>query len=149
MSCKLTHKVIWVWHFSKGWKIGIGELHVLAVNIFCFSCYFGELVIECSFLENYTCIKGMTEDEVVGWHHWLSGHEFEQAPGDGEGHRSLECRSPRGHKEWTWLSGWTTTNKKIRVKVEAHSDGNESLHLMFGNFAPVMLGTEWHPWMNL
>ena len=29
--------------------------------------------------------KGMTEDEMVGWHHWLAGHEFEQAPGDGEG----------------------------------------------------------------
>ena len=28
--------------------------------------------------------KGMTEDEMVGWHHWLNGHEFEQAPGDGE-----------------------------------------------------------------
>ena len=28
--------------------------------------------------------KGMTEDEMVGWHHWLDGHEFEQAPGDGE-----------------------------------------------------------------
>ena len=29
--------------------------------------------------------KGTTEDEMVGWHHWLNGHEFEQAPGDGEG----------------------------------------------------------------
>ena len=28
--------------------------------------------------------KGMTEDEMVGWHHWLNGHEFEQAPGDSE-----------------------------------------------------------------
>ena len=33
----------------------------------------------------------MTEDELVGWHHQLSGHEFEQAPGDGEGQGSLEC----------------------------------------------------------
>ena len=29
--------------------------------------------------------KGATEDEMVGWHHWLSGHEFEQTPGDSEG----------------------------------------------------------------
>ena len=29
--------------------------------------------------------KGMTKDEMVGWHCWLNGHEFEQAPGDGEG----------------------------------------------------------------
>ena len=36
----------------------------------------------------------MTEDEMVGWHHRLNGHEFEQAPGDGEGLRSLACCSP-------------------------------------------------------
>ena len=35
--------------------------------------------------------KGITEDEIVGWHHWLNGHEFEQAPGDGEGQGSLAC----------------------------------------------------------
>ena len=38
--------------------------------------------------------KGMTEDEMVGWHHRLDGHEFEQAPGDGEGQGSLACCSP-------------------------------------------------------
>ena len=41
----------------------------------------------------------MTEDEVVGWHQRLSGHEFEQIPGDGEGQGSLACCSPRGGKE--------------------------------------------------
>ena len=41
----------------------------------------------------------MTEDETVGWHHQLNGHEFEQALGDGEGQGSLECYSPWGHKE--------------------------------------------------
>ena len=35
--------------------------------------------------------KGMTEDEMVGWHRWLNGHEFEQALGDGEGQGSLAC----------------------------------------------------------
>ena len=43
--------------------------------------------------------KRMTEDEMVGWHHWLNEHEFEQAPGDGEGQGSLACCSPWGHKE--------------------------------------------------
>ena len=43
--------------------------------------------------------KGMAKDEMVGWHHWLNGHEFEQAPGDGEGQESLVCCSPWGHKE--------------------------------------------------
>ena len=41
----------------------------------------------------------MTEDEMVGWHHQLSGHEFEQTQGDGEAQGSLACCSPRGHKE--------------------------------------------------
>ena len=41
----------------------------------------------------------MTEDEMVGWHHRLEGHEFEQTPVDGEGQESLECCSPWGCKE--------------------------------------------------
>ena len=43
--------------------------------------------------------NGMTEDEMVGWHHQLNGHEFEQAPGDGEWQGSLECYSPWCGKE--------------------------------------------------
>ena len=41
----------------------------------------------------------MTEVEMVGWHHQLSGHEFEQALGDGEGQGSLACYSPWDHKD--------------------------------------------------
>ena len=43
--------------------------------------------------------EGGTEDEMVGWHHWFNGHEFEQAPGDGEGQGGLVCCSPWGCKE--------------------------------------------------
>ena len=43
--------------------------------------------------------KGTTEDEMVGWHHQLNGHESEQALGIGDGHGSLSCCSPRGCKE--------------------------------------------------
>ena len=43
--------------------------------------------------------KGTTEDERVGWHHRLNGHEFEQAPEVGDGQWSLACCSPWGHKE--------------------------------------------------
>ena len=43
--------------------------------------------------------EGMTEDEMVGWHHWLDGHEFEQALGVGDGQGSLVCYSPWGRKE--------------------------------------------------
>ena len=42
--------------------------------------------------------KGTTEDEMVGWHHWLNGHEFEQAPGVGDGQGGLACCNPWGHK---------------------------------------------------
>ena len=41
----------------------------------------------------------MTEDETVGWHHRLNGHEFGQALGDGDGQGSLACCSPWGQKE--------------------------------------------------
>ena len=51
--------------------------------------------------------KGMTEDEMVGCHHGLNGHEFDQAPGVGDGQGSLACCSPWGHKELNmteWLN---------------------------------------------
>ena len=56
--------------------------------------------------------KGMTEDEMVGWHPWLNGHEFDLALGDGEGQGSLACCSPWGHKELDtteWLNNDNNT----------------------------------------
>ena len=41
----------------------------------------------------------MTENEMVGWHNHLYGHEFEHAPGHSDGQGSLACYSPWGHKE--------------------------------------------------
>ena len=41
----------------------------------------------------------MTEDEMVGWHHCLNRHEFEQTPGDGDGQGGLACCRPWGRKE--------------------------------------------------
>ena len=41
--------------------------------------------------------KGMAEDEMIGWHHQLDGHEFEQAPGVGDGQGSFDCCSLWGH----------------------------------------------------
>ena len=51
--------------------------------------------------------KGTTEDEMVGWHHRLDGHEFEQALGVGDGQGSLVCCSHGVAKSQTWLSNWT------------------------------------------
>ena len=67
--------------------------------------------------------KGTTEDEMVGWHHWLNGHEFEQALGVCDGQGSLACCSPWNHKdsrhnwatEWNWfvlitITLWSVTS---------------------------------------
>ena len=43
----------------------------------------------------------MTEDEMVGWHHRLNGQEFEQAPGVGDGQRSLHAAVHEITKSWT------------------------------------------------
>ena len=53
--------------------------------------------------------KGATEDEMVGWHHRLNGHEFEPTLGDSEGQGGLACCSPWVAKSWTQLSYWITT----------------------------------------
>ena len=62
--------------------------------------------------------KGTTEDEMVGWHHQLDGHGFEQAPGVGEGHGSLACCSPWGCKEsdmTEWLNWMFTQFRNLWV----------------------------------
>ena len=55
--------------------------------------------------------KGKTEDEMVGWHDWLSGHEFKNTPGDGDGQGSLACCSPWGHKELDTTEWLNNKNK--------------------------------------
>ena len=51
--------------------------------------------------------KGMTEDEMAEWNHWLNGHEFEQALGVGDGQGSLAFCSLWVTKNQTWLRDWT------------------------------------------
>ena len=60
--------------------------------------YFGHLMRRTDSLDKTLMLgktevgeKGMTEDEMAGWHHRLNGHEFEQTAGDGEGQRTLAC----------------------------------------------------------
>ena len=69
--------------------------------------YFGHLMQKTDTLEKTLIAgkywgreeKGTTEDEMVGWHHWLNRHELEQAPGVGNRQVSLACCRPWGHKE--------------------------------------------------
>ena len=75
--------------------------------------------------------KGMTENELVGWHHWLHGHEFEQALGVGDGQGSQVCCSPWGRKDsdtterlnWTEMGSWKKylhVTAKRAVKKREH-----------------------------
>ena len=56
-----------------------------------------------------------TEDEMVGWHHRLNGHEFEQALGDSEGQGSLVCCSPWGGKE-SDMTEWLNNNHIVNAQ---------------------------------
>ena len=61
--------------------------------------------------------EGVTEDEMAGWHHRLNGHEFEQAPGVGDGQGSLACCSPWITKSRTRLSYWTELKVNSNCKL--------------------------------
>ena len=64
--------------------------------------------------------KTTTEDEKVGWQHWLNGHKIKQAPGDGEGQGILACCSPCGCKEFdiaNWLNNNIVTWKLLRLYI--------------------------------
>ena len=62
----------------------------------------------------------MTEDEMIGWHHRLNEHEFEQTPEDNEGQSSLACCSPQGHKEWDMSQ--QLNNKVLTVSLFMSKD---------------------------
>ena len=67
--------------------------------------------------------KGKTENDMVGWHHWLNGHEFEKALGIGDGKGSLVCCSPCGHKEsdTTERLNWTEWFGKNWKCIKIHT----------------------------
>ena len=69
--------------------------------------------------------KGMTEDEMVGGHHWLSGLEFEQAVADGKGQGSLECCSPWGHKELNTTKRLNNNNNTYMFKLVEYIENIE------------------------
>ena len=83
--------------------------------------YFGHLMRRTDSLKrpyagkNWRWEKGMAEDEMVGWYHWLYGHEFEQALGVGDGQGNLACYSPWGCKESDTTERLNWTELKLRL----------------------------------
>ena len=61
--------------------------------------------------------KGMTEHAMIGWHHWFSGHEFEQALEDSEGQGSLACCSPWIHKESDMPEYLNSNNNPLKTSL--------------------------------
>ena len=83
--------------------------------------------------------KGMTENEIVGWHSRLNGHESEQALGDGEGQGSLACFSPWGHKEsdtTEWLN-WSYCYKYWTIFLTFYYCINRNEHLLENSFIHI------------
>ena len=77
--------------------------------------------------------KGVTEDEMAGWHHWLSAHEFGWTPGAGDGQGGLACCSSWGREEtdmterlnWTEVPVWASQWWRICLPMKVQSLGQE------------------------
>ena len=94
--------------------------------------------------------KGTTEDEMVGWHSQLDGHEFEQAPGVGDGQGGLVCYNPWGHKEsdmteqlnWTDLLDTFTHFNPILLQI--HFEKQPLVWAVWAlSVSPIELGTSY------
>ena len=85
--------------------------------------------------------KGTAEVVMVGWHHWLNGHEFEEAPGDGEGQGSLACCSPWGHKESDMTERLNNNNLEYIKNVY---NNNKTTHFKNGHWTWIYISPQLH-----
>ena len=74
--------------------------------------------------------KGRTEDEMVGWHHWLNGHEFGQTLGDGDGQGDLACCSPEVAERRTGLSDWIATTISLDTCKKPMREQSQATHTL-------------------
>ena len=105
--------------------------------------------------------KGMTEEELVGWHHRHNGHEFEQIPGDGDGQGSLVCCSPWDLKESDTTESLNNNNNNCLLKgfpgvsVVKYLPANKCKRRRFDPWSrkwqctPVYLTGKSHGWRSL
>ena len=90
--------------------------------------------------------EGTTENEMVGWHHQLDGHEFEQGPGVGDGQGSLACCSPWGQKDLDmteWLN-WTKLNCSV-IPTLCDPQGISRTRILEWDAIPFTRACSW-PW---
>ena len=73
--------------------------------------------------------KGLTEDEMLGWHCWFNEHESEKIPEDSEGQESLACCSPWGCKELD-MTEWLNNNNKVEILV-GYSSGSKDYPIIW------------------
>ena len=85
--------------------------------------------------------KGTTKNEMVGWYHWLNGHEFEEAPGDGEGQGSLACCSSWGHKESDMTERLNNNNLEYIKNVY---NNNKTTHFKNGHWTWIYISPQLH-----
>ena len=92
-------------------------------------------------------VKGMTEDEMVGWHHQLDGREFEQVPGVGDGQGGLAYCSPWGHKELdtTEQLNWTESQTSLCLSPNPLLLGNHHLFSVSVNLFLFCRGVHLYP----
>ena len=105
--------------------------------------YFGHLMQRVDSLER-TLMLGKTEGrrrrewKRSKWlHHWLNGHESEQAPGDGEGQRSLACCSPWGRRESDTTTGLNNKKWKLNENISSHEEIILNMEYVIIIFHPI------------
>ena len=89
--------------------------------------------------------KGTTEDEMVGWHHWLNGHEFEQALGVVDGKKSLVSCSPWGRKE-LGTTEWLNLAFPFFSRGSSHPRDQTQVFHIAGGFFTSWATREAHVW---
>ena len=122
--------------------------------------YFGHLKQRAISLEKTLMLKdwrqeekGTTEDEIIGWHHCCNGHEFEQAPGVGDGQGGLRTAVHGVAKSWTQLSNGTrTTTVELRKPfqmLKGYVDIKILSNILFSFFSACILKSGYVKWATL